>query len=698
MVRHGNQTWTGETQAETDARYILKSGDTMEGNFIVEHVTEHGHPRARAWTPTRRHFQGQRQGETFSFFSLDGEACGSNEAPGMEFGIGGTASRDVYLCRGGADLLRTPDDFEARSLDVVAAGLTETKVNLEIPDTAADVPTDVAGFDGPLSSNEVNVQRALDVLDNAVDDNSRRVVLSEAFLEYQINEGADQYYSGPAEFNWNGNLYLATADIGIHRFRVRAHPTQTEHGDRDYYGGAWRVTRTDLVTYPAVFGTYSRGRIRIGNSGAFSSGVVTVDLDTDALLETQFDSAFRVQAGDYFVLAVHVFPFSTDTLHSHPGIVETSHAGDTGYPHETIEFIARAREGGPFPDQSINSYLGPPLLNDPVIPAFMEFDYGVLDAGISTIRSEGTEVYHGLTHLNFAGAGVSATHDSANDWANIAIPGVPGFDLSNLPVIPDTELHQDDQVLVRDTSADENRRLAVSRLMADLPLNALVSTTTIDASADRLLVHSAADGRNNTVSLQSLASRMADGTTIFALNGTLSAPGTGGSGTADGVVQTAAMAVSGRDLSLTLDRSIGADVTASVMLPEGADGVVQGGALTFQGRSIVMTLDRSMGGDIIASVPLPDDEFVDTFGATVNGTNLTLTLGRAEGADLTATAVLPAGGSGTALNIAALDELSSSAIVSHDLFVAADVSDGNNNKRITLGSVVAHVADQAPPS
>ena len=952
---------TGETQAESDARYILKSGDTMEGNFIVEHVTETA-ILARVPDANQTAFQGQRQGETFSFFSLDGEACGSNEAPGMEFGIGGTASRDVYLCRGGADLLRTPDDFEARSLDVTAAGLAETKANLDIPVDAYGVPTDVAGFDGPLSASETNVQRALDVLDNAVDDNSRRVVLSEAFLEYQINEGADQYYSGPAEFNWNGNLYLATADIGIHRFRVRAHPTQTEHGDRDYYGGAWRVTRTDLTTYPAVFGTYSRGRIRIGNSGAFSSGVVTVDLDTDALLETQFDSAFRVQAGEYFVLAVHVFPFSTDTLHSHPGIVETSHAGDTGYPHETIEFIARAREGMPFPDQSINSYLGPPLLNDPVIPAFMEFDYGVLDAGISTIRSEGVQIYHGLTHLNFSGPGVSATHDSANDWANIAIPGVPGFDLSNLPVIPDTELHQDDLILVRDTSETENRRLAVSRLMADLPLNALVSTTTIDASADRLLVHSAADGRNNTVSLQSLASRMADGTTIFALNGTLSAPGTGGGGTADGVldgammafsgrtlqltlersigndiftsipipadeyvdtlgvtvtgtnlnvtlgraegadlvatavlpaggsgstvvanpagtdgddltrididgvnynvaggsplavstedianvsfteavtatidftatnsavdsgiavptntktilanygaatdgataaidlpwfvlpieewdrlvgvdagdgpthasvrmtrtwrdadvtttggtmarqvwlgkgnngnifvwtdntswdiypfrvrfeihapltvvtgvtgggggggtadgvVETAAMAVTGQELSLTLDRSIGADVTASVTLPAAsADGVLSGAMMEFQGRSLQLTLERSIGNDIFTAIPLLADEFVDTLGATVTGTNLLITLGRAEGADLTATAVLPAGGGGTALNIAALDELTSTTIAPTDLLVAADVSDSDTNKRITLGSVVAHVADQ----
>ena len=151
---------------------------------------------------------------------------------------------------------------------------------------------------------------------------------------------------------------------------------------------------------------------------------MTVTLDTDAELEVQFDTAFRVQTGEYFVMAVHQSEIGTDTLHSLPGINETSHAGDASYPHETIEFISRARESTPLPDQSTNSYLGPPLFGDPVIAAFMEMDYGVLDAGISTIRDEGTQIYHGLTHLNFEGAGVTGTHDTANDWANISIPGL----------------------------------------------------------------------------------------------------------------------------------------------------------------------------------------------------------------------------------------------------------------------------------
>ena len=666
---------SGQTQAETDARYILKSGDTMEGNFVVEH-TNGTAILARVPTANQTAYQGQRMGETFSFFSLSGDAGGTNERPGIQFGIGGTASRDVALHRGGADLLQTPDAFHARTLDVDAAGLAETKTNLEIPTNAAGVPTDVTSFDGPLSATDTDVQRALDVLDNAVDDNSRRVVLSEAFLEYQINEGADQFYP-TTFFTWNGNLYLATANIAVHRFRVRAHPTQAVHGDRDYYGGAWKVTRADdLITFPPEFGTYVRGRIRHGQSGPFTTGTVTVTFDTDAELEVQFDTAFRVQAGEYFVMAVHQQDGGNDTLHSLPGINETSHAGDTGYPHETIEFTARAREGDPNPDQGINSYLGPPTLGAQVIPAFMEMDYGVLDAGVSTIRDEGTQIYHGLTHINFEGAGVTGTHDAANDWANIAIPGVQGFDLSSLNVIPDTELALEDLILVRDTSESENRRLAVSRLMADLPLWSLPGTTDI-VPTDRIILHDSSASLNRTVTWQDLAARLADGTTILATDGTLTAVGGGGGGAvADGVVNSATLGVVGADLSLTLDRSTGADVTASATLP-----VVAGGSYTT--GTLTLTKPTGAGAPVVipgvqpfAGVPAhtgavdDDDDFLlwnTGIGAmrTLTGAQMTtlyggggvadgvvdslamlngtLTLGRSVGADLTL-ANVPFGG------------------------------------------------------
>ena len=190
----------------------------MAGNFIVEHTAGTA-ILSRVPAGNQTVFQGQRSGETFSFFSLSGDACGSNAVPGFAFGIGGTANRDVLLCRGGPDLWQTPDNFRARAFNVEAVGLAETKTNLEIPANAAGVPTNTASFIGPLSVNETDVQLALVVLGNAVDDNSRRVVLSEEFLEYQINEGADQFYGAGREFSWNGNLYLATSDIAVHRFR-----------------------------------------------------------------------------------------------------------------------------------------------------------------------------------------------------------------------------------------------------------------------------------------------------------------------------------------------------------------------------------------------------------------------------------------------------------------------------------------------
>ena len=747
--------WTedisGQTETETDARYILKSGDTMAGNFIVEHTSGTA-ILSRVPGANQTVFQGQRQGETFSFFSLDGEACGSNANPGLAFGIGGTANRDVYLCRGGNDLLQTPDGFEALSLDVLAAGLAETKVNLEILSNAAEVPTNTVAFDGPLSANEINVQRALDVLDNAVDDNSRRVVLSEEFLEYQINEGADQFYPGGIEFSWNGNLYLALSDIAVHRFRVRAHPTQTEHGDRSYYGGAWKVTRTDLITYPAVFGTYSRGRIRHGTSGSFSSNPVIVTLNTDAELEVQFDTAFRVQTGEYFVMAVHQSEIGSDTLHSLPNINETSHAGDPSYPHETIEFISRARESGPLPDQGINSYLGPPLLGNPVLPAFTEMDYGVLDAGISTIRDEGTQIYHGLTHLNFAGEGVTATHDAVNDWANISIPGGGGDDAydwateGNADLIPASKIPDLDAAkIVSGTFASARIPFEAGTVesLLESQITYTSSGTTLEfdgygtgnalfgsikafqyraaftasnsgmrasynGDAFANIVIKGADGANRQMTLNDFDRydyfmiQKASPNWIL-VGGSVAAsahPDSYTNALADARISPWARNFGASGTAPTARLGTGTASTGTFLRGDGtwadagsADGVVQGGQLTFQGRSLVMTLDRSLGGDIVASVPSLADEFVDTFDATVTGTNLQLTLGRAEGADLTATAVLPTGGGGTALDIAGLPEQSSNDLADVDLMVIENVSESNVQRHLTMGSLSAFLAD-----
>ena len=71
---------------------------------------------------------------------------------------------------------------------------------------------------------------------------------------------------------------------------------------------------------------------------------------------------------------------------------------------------------------------------------------------------------------------------------------------------------------------------------------------------------------------------------------------------ADGVVDTMALSVSGQVLTVTLGRSIGADLTQTVTLPSGGgggsdDGVIDGLSMANNGT---VTVTRSVGADITA--------------------------------------------------------------------------------------------------
>ena len=69
---------SGQTQAETDARYLLKSGDTMEGSLVVEHTTGTAILSRVPTAGTRRPIQGQRMGRDLLLLLL-GRGCGRNE-------------------------------------------------------------------------------------------------------------------------------------------------------------------------------------------------------------------------------------------------------------------------------------------------------------------------------------------------------------------------------------------------------------------------------------------------------------------------------------------------------------------------------------------------------------------------------------------------------------------------------------------
>ena len=80
-----------------------------------------------------------------------------------------------------------------------------------------------------------------------------------------------------------------------------------------------------------------------------------------------------------------------------------------------------------------------------------------------------------------------------------------------------------------------------------------------------------------------------------------------------------------------------------------ADGIVNTLDLSRSGRNITATLGRTIGADLTDTVQLPEDEnrFADSLGVLVTGQTLTVTIGRtAPLPDLVDTATLPTGGGG----------------------------------------------------
>ena len=80
-----------------------------------------------------------------------------------------------------------------------------------------------------------------------------------------------------------------------------------------------------------------------------------------------------------------------------------------------------------------------------------------------------------------------------------------------------------------------------------------------------------------------------------------------------------------------------------------ADGIVNSLDLSRSGRDLTVTLGRSIGADLTDTVQLPEDEnrFADSLGVLVTGQTLTVTIGRtAPLPDLVDTATLPTGGMG----------------------------------------------------
>ena len=220
----------------------------------------------------------------------------------------------------------------------------------------------------------------------------------------------------------------------------------------------------------------------------------------------------------------------------------------------------------------------------------------------------------------------------------------------------------------------------------------------------------------------------------------------GGGGTADGVVSGATLAVTGQQLSMTLDRSIGADVTASVTLPAGGGGLstvntespvsgdgstgtpvtVADGAINLvhlsngaryhrgnwnsnqvyvrsqsvehDGHLWVNVLGSSLGDtpSLTSTVwyridhrPTEVQDQGTLLTENANLLNFTGTGVTATASDYDITVNIP----GSGLSIAGLPNQASTQLADTDVMVMENVSEANAQKHLTMGSLSAFLAD-----
>ena len=126
--------------------------------------------------------------------------------------------------------------------------------------------------------------------------------------------------------------------------------------------------------------------------------------------------------------------------------------------------------------------------------------------------------------------------------------------------------------------------------------------------------------------------------------------GTGGMG--DGIVNSLDLSRSGRDLTVTLGRSIGADLAETVQLPEDENRFVDSLGVLVTGQTLTVTLGRTAPlPDLVDTATLPTggmgggtdtNDYVDSLDLSLSGSALTVALGRTGSlADLSETITLP---------------------------------------------------------
>ena len=131
----------GISQTAADARYVNVDGDTMTSTLVVKPA---GNAVAMfldarnltTATPFVFNISGsgnqqamwiRRGASEQAWMTVDGNIGGANANPGIALGPGGTATRDVTLYRGGANLLETEDAFTAGTFGLTTGTLLNSR-------------------------------------------------------------------------------------------------------------------------------------------------------------------------------------------------------------------------------------------------------------------------------------------------------------------------------------------------------------------------------------------------------------------------------------------------------------------------------------------------------------------------------------------------------------------------------------------
>ena len=354
---------------------------------------------------------------------------------------------------------------------------------------AENIPTNTGAWPpGPLGANDDDAQSALQTLAVAVQENTNQNISQSLLLHYVAHQDANNFNSG-RRIRYTGNCYEAESDVTIHdaRMKLRIQGTGGIENLRGWIAKTIHNVETDSYIVPVSNPEVVQATL--SNDGVvYHSLLDTPEEAGDRVIHMRFGEGFELGIDDRFTILLQ-FQTQSDDLTIEGGLVggqipQNQHIGVDDYPHSTIEWRARCAQQ---PEGELGVDTGFNLNQGTGVAAFTEIDYTVPIYGLLTLRSDGSEVYHGPADLNATG-GLVVGPRTATRGGEIRLGNFTG--LTN------------------------------------------IASSAID-DHDVVAIHHRDDDSIHGMTFGEIAARLADGTTITSSAGTLSTLG-GGTGGGDG--------------------------------------------------------------------------------------------------------------------------------------------------------------------